>query len=316
MSPTNKSIREEIIQELHKPLRKNFPRKAVTSYGIDDLWQADLVEMDSGHLKGISKFNKGMKYLLTVIDVFSKYAWAIPVKDKSGESITSAFKGILQERKPKHLQTDNGKEFYNKHFKELMKLEGVNHYSTFTEVKASVVERFNRTLKERMWKQFALQGNQKWVELLPKLVYDYNNRKHRTIGMKPVDVNEKNAKNVVKTAFTAELKTDPPKFKIGDKVRISKLKGLFEKGYTANWSTEIFEVTQINNTSPTTYKLKDTSEEEIKGSFYEQELQKTKYPDVYLVEKVLRKKGDKVYVKWLGFDSSHNSWVHRKSVVF
>lgn len=304
------NIREEIIHELHKPIRKNFKRRHVVAFNIDDLWQADLVEMDSGNLKGISKINKGYKYLLTIIDVFSKFAWAIPVKDKTGKNIVDAFEKIFRNgRNSKNLQTDNGKEFYNKDFQELMKKYNINHYSTFTELKASVVERFNRTLKEKMWKKFDLQGNYRWVDLVSKLVGEYNNTVHRTIKKKPIEVNEKNYK------IGTIVSNDKAKFKKGDKVRISKLKGLFEKGYTANWSTEIFEIEDVIHSNPITYKLRDLNGEEVKGNFYEQELQKTKFPDVYLVERVLRKKGDKVFVKWLGFDNSHNSWLNKDKII-
>ena len=282
-------------------------------YGIDDLWQADLVEMDSGNLKGISKINKGYKYMITIIDVFSKFAWAVPLKNKTGKDVTNAFKFV--DRIPKNLQTDKGKEFYNKDFKELMKKYNINHYSTYTNVKASVVERFNRTLKEKMWKQFSIQGNYKWIDILPKLIDNYNNTYHTTIKMKPVEVNISNQDIIYNDVFAVSKKEHKrPKYKVGDKVRISKIKGIFEKGYTANWSTEIFTVDKVYKGNPPYYHLKDSNEEEIKGIFYEQEMQKTKYPDIYLVEKVLRKKGDKVYVKWLGFDSSHNSWIPKKNV--
>lgn len=297
-------------------MRKNFPRQKVIAYNIDDLWQADLVEMDSGNLKGISKINKGYKYLLTIIDVFSKYAWAIPVEDKTGKNIVKALKIIFKERFPKNLQTDKGKEFFNNEFKHLMKEYNINHYSTYSELKASVVERFNRTLKERMWKQFDIQGNYKWVDILSKLVNNYNNTKHRTIKMKPNEVNKNNEEQISKTFFNHDIiSKNKPKYKVGDKVRISKLKKIFEKGYTANWSTELFEIKDVLLTNPITYKLKDTNNEDIEGKFYELELQKTKYPDIYLVEKVLKKKNDKVYVKWLGFDNTHNSWINKDNVV-
>ena len=191
--------------------------------GIDDLWQADLVEMDSGTLKGISKLNKGYKYLLTIIDVFSKYAWAVPVKDKTGVNVTKAFKDVFKIRKPNHIQTDQGKEFYNKEFKELVKENNINHYSTYSGKKASVVERFNRTLKQNMWKKFTEQGNYKWLEMLSKLVSEYNNRVHRTIGMKPVDVNKKNEQMILEKVYKEEYKRVKLKYKVGDHVRIKRI---------------------------------------------------------------------------------------------
>jgi hypothetical protein len=156
------TLREQIIDELHKPAGKNYPTRKVIAYGIDDVWQADWVEMDSGNLKGISKINKGYKYTITIIDVFSKNARAVPLQNKTGEHVTNAFENILRT----NLQTDQGKEFYNKGFKELMNKYSINHYSTYTNIKASVVERFNKTLKEKMWKQFSIQGNFKWIDIV------------------------------------------------------------------------------------------------------------------------------------------------------
>ncbi|XP_043481760.1 uncharacterized protein LOC122510885 [Leptopilina heterotoma] len=168
----------------------------------------------------------------------------------------------------------------------------------FNNMKASIVERFNRTLKRKMWMQFSLRGNYKWYDILPTLISNYNNTKHRTIGMKPKDV-------------TSE---DTTKYKIGDKVRVSKYKNVFEKGYTPNWTTEIFTVDQVVSTQPVTYKLKDYQDQPISGGFYEEELLKVKYSDIYLVEKILKTRGNKVLVKWLGFDNSHNTWEDKANV--
>lgn len=303
--------------ELHKQVRRNFPRRKVITLGIDDLWQADLVEMDTGNIKGISKINNGFKYLLTIIDTFSKFAWAYPIKDKTSSSVVEPFKKLFQKRNPKNLQTDNGKEFYNKEFKELMQKYGVNHYSTFTEKKASIVERFNRTLKEKMWKQFTIRGSHKWIDILNDLIENYNNTKHRTIKMKPIEVNRENEKGLLKKVYSQPNKSIEKfgKYEIGDKVRISKTKKTFEKGYTPNWTKETFTIAEICSTDPITYKLKDYKDEILKGGFYEQEISKSNTKDVYLVEKILKTKGNKCYVKWLGFDDSHNSWVEKSSIL-
>ena len=310
----HKSTMEEIANELHKPARKNYPRRKFITKGIDDLWQADLVEMDTGSIKGISKINNGYKYMLTVIDVFSKYAWAIPIKNKTSSSTVEAFERLLVSRKPDNLQTHNGKELYNKDFKKLMSDNCINHYSTFSDKKAAVVERFNRTLKEKMWKLFTIQGNYNWIKILDDLLVEYNNTKHRTIGIKPNEVNKYNESTIKIYVSTPPSTAKTKHLKSGDPVRISKAKSIFEKGYTPNWSTEVFTISEVLNTEPVTYHLKDYKEEYIKGIFYEQELSKTKYPETYLVEKVLKKKGDKVYVKWRGFDNSHNSWIDHDNV--
>lgn len=303
--------RADVVTELHKPARRNFKRRRVIVKGIDDLWQADLVDM-----KPYSRFNAGNKYLLVVIDVLSKYAWVEPVLTKSAKHVTRAFEKILEQgRVPRNLQTDDGKEFFNSDFKAVMNKYNINHYSTYSTMKASVVERLNRTLKEKMWKRFSLQGNYKYLKMLPEIVTEYNNTVHSTTNMKPKDVNKKMAKELLKTIYSHIKIAAPGKFKIGDDVRISKYKNLFAKGYTPNWTTEIFKIIKIKKTNPATYLLQDGQGLPIAGSFYEQELQRTSNPDVYLVERVIKRRGDNIFVKWLGFDNSHNSWIKKTNVL-
>ncbi|XP_018366515.1 PREDICTED: uncharacterized protein LOC108763413 [Trachymyrmex cornetzi] len=259
-------------------------------------------------------------YILTGIDVLSKYAWAIPLKSKNGNDVTAALSTIFREdeRYPRNLQTDQGKEFYNATVqKNIVKRYNINHYSTYSVMKASVVERFNRTLKNNMWKTFTLNGSYKWIDELPRLLSDYNHRKHRTIGMRPIDVTSTVAKRLLSTVYSHVKIAAPTRFTIGDPVRISKFKTIFEKGYTRtpNWSTEIFYIVKTQRTNPATYLLKDYQGKPIAGGFYEHELQRVSNPDVYLVEKILRKRGNKVYVKWLGMDSSQNSWIDKTDVL-
>lgn len=208
-------------------------------------------------------------------------------------------KNILSKMKtlPKNLQTDLGKEFYNKEFQSLMKSSNINHYSTFSTLKASVVERVKRTIKSLMWKQFSLQGSFKWLNILPQIVTKYNNTVHSTIGMKPSQVNAKNSQTLLKSAYNRLKIVDPrkKKFKLGDFVRISKHREVFTKGYTPNWSNEIFKIIKVRLTNPVTYLLQDQSGQDIQGSFYTEELLKSKYPDVYLVEKFLKLKVNKCW---------------------
>ncbi|XP_025162485.1 uncharacterized protein LOC112590386 [Harpegnathos saltator] len=172
--------KHRLVEELHAPARRYFPRRRVIVRRYDDLWQADLVEM-----RPYSRFNRGYHYILTVIDVLSKYAWAVQMKSKSGKEAVAVFTRIFQEsgRCPKNLQTDQGKEFYNADLQKLLKKHGINHYSMYTVMKASIVERFNRMLKNDMWKMFTLNGTYKWIDSLLRLIAEYNTRKHRTIGM-------------------------------------------------------------------------------------------------------------------------------------
>lgn len=304
--------RSQVVNELHKPARKNFPRRRVITKGIDDLWQADLVELGSYH-----KQNNNYRFLLVVIDTFSKFSWVSPLKNKTADEISKTFREILvkTQRSPKHLQTDMGKEFYNSKFKQLMQNYNINHYSSFSSLKASIVERLNRTIKQRMWKIFSYRGSFKWIDIIQKIVDEYNRSKHRTIKMAPIDVTKSNENFILKYRFNYGPKLGQSKFKKGDYVRVSKYKSVFDKGYTANWSTEIFQVADVKNKIPVTYLLKDYQNQPIAGRFYEYELQKTEHPDIYLVEKILKTKPTQLYVKWLGFNDTHNSWISKNNFI-
>jgi hypothetical protein len=298
--------REQVVRELHKPARLKFKRRRFIHRGLDDTFASDLAQLDQ-----YTRENRGFKYILVVIDCFSKFLWTKPLKSKTGQEITKAMALIFKQSKriPKNLVTDNGKEYYNSGFQNLMKQHGINHYSTFSILKASIAERVIRTIKEKLFRLFTLNGNHKWIDLLDQVTHNYNNSKHRTIGMKPKDVNKSNEQSILKSVYSHLKIVASQKFKVGDVVRISKAKHIFQKGYTPNWTTELFKISKVKITNPTTYLLEDMQGHPIKGGFYEVELQKTKQPDVFLIESVLRRKGNKMYVKWLGFDNSHNSWI-------
>jgi hypothetical protein len=306
----------EIVNELHKPLKKKFPRKSVKILGLNDLWQIDLFELIPYH-----KFNNGYKYVLVVINCFSKYVWTRNLKTKNANAVVTQMRDILKSNYPnicKNLQSDLGKEFYNIHFRTLMKEYGINHYSTFTHLKAQIVERVIRSLKEKLWKLFSFNGSYKWIDIIDDVVHEYNNTFHRTIKLKPSKVTKENEKFILQTIYLSKTKSlfeKIPKFKIGDFVRISKYKKMFEKGYTPNYTTEIFKIINVNKKYPHTYLLEDYEKNPIAGQFYTQELLKVKYPNMYLVEKVLKQKGKKSFVKYLGFSTKHNEWINSSDIV-
>ena len=297
-----------LSEELHKPKRKKFPRRKIIVNHIDEIFAADLVEMQK-----FAKLNKGYRYLLTCIDIFSKYSWVIPLKDKKGINVKNALQKIFIQRSPKFLWTDRGTEFYNKQVQDLLNENDIKLYSTNnSEIKSSVVERFNRTFKNMMFKKFTENNNTIFYNIIDDLVNEYNNKYHSTIKMSPIEgskkINEKKIKNIYN--FDKTKKTG--KFKIGDRVRLSLEKNIFEKSYEANWTEEIFEIYDIKYSNVPYYYLKDLNGEKIDGSFYEQELQKTNFKkdDLYIIEKVLKTKNDKAYIKWRNYDSSFNSWVN------
>ena len=252
---------------------------------FQNLEKDDLVEMGS-----LSEWNEGIRYLLMVIDVFSKYGWIQSLKNKRGETVANAFSTIFSKgRKPKKLWIDKGREFWNKNVEEVMDKFGVERYSTQNEEKSSVVERWNRTIKGKIWKMFSARNEMIYVDKLKEILKDNNNTKHSSIGMTPVQASKKmNERKVYAKLYEDELwkKNKSPKFKVGDKVRISKWKKGFKKGFTPNWTEEIFVVKNVLYTKPTTYKLKDLLDDDVEGSFYEQELQKVRQ-EIFRIKEVL-----------------------------
>lgn len=309
MSKFVTDAKRQIVNEIHKPARINFKRRKVILKSLYDLMQADLVDM-----KEYEKENGGYKYILVIINCFSKYVWTFPLKTKTAKEVAQSLEKVFKVQKPIHLCTDSGGEFLGKDVQNLVKKYNVIHYIVYSEKKASIVERVNRTLKNMMWKEFSLQGSYKWVNILNTIVNTYNNKKHTTTGLKPTEVSKKHEQFLLKTVYNNIKMTSKPKFNVGDHVRISKYRGIFDKQYRPNFSTEIFTIRKVQLTNPVTYLLQDDHQQDIKGGFYELQLQKVKYPDIYLVEKVLKRKGDKVFVKWLGFSNKHNSWIDKNNV--
>ena len=275
--------------------------------GIDKIWAADLADM-----KAFEKYNDGYTFLLLVIDIFSKYGWIIPLKNKRGKTVAEALKNIFEERKPEKLWTDKGTEFKNKDVKKL-----IETYSTENEEKSSVVERWIRTMKEKMWKYFTDNKTLTYMNVLPDLVEDYNNTVHSSIKMTPIEASKKkNELTVWRNLYPDRYKINnlTPKFSVGDRVRITKKKDVFEKGYTTRWTEEIFKIKEILNTNPIIYILEDLKGEKIEGTFYESELQKTK-PEIYRIEKVIEKGEKQSLVKWKGYSDKFNSWVDNKHII-
>ncbi|KAI8479492.1 hypothetical protein Bbelb_427530 [Branchiostoma belcheri] len=239
-------LRSQDTYTLHKPIRRRFKRGRVVVSGLNHQWQADLADLSS-----LAKHNDGYRYLLTCIDVLSKFAWAVPIKDKKGLTLVEAFQSILDEgRKPWRLQTDQGTEFLNRHFQTLLKNEDIEFFTTFNaETKASVVERFNRTLKTRMWKYFTANNTHRYIDVLDNLLDAYNHSYHRSIKKAPVEVTKKNQRLVWHTLYV--------------------------------------------------YRVTDYDGEELKGTFYEEELQKVSKKDddeVYQVEKILDTRRRETYI--------------------
>ena len=309
-------LSEQDAYTLHKPVRIRFKRRRVIVGGRNHQWQADLVDLSK-----LKKDNDGYVFLLTVIDVFSKRAWCVPLKNKSASSLVTALKGLLVNIAPTTLQTDKGLEFLNRSARRLLKEHGVHHFSTHNEeTKASIVERFNRTLKTRMWRYFTKYQTVRYIDALQDFVQSYNDTYHRSIGMAPSQVNAANQEEVWQRLYGHDGK-GVPKFKVDDRVRISKAKRRFEKGYMANWSEELFTIREVHASDPPVYRLVDDLGEVLDGTFYEPELQKVlvSKDKLYRVESVLQRrkvgKRTEALVKWYGYPTSFNSWIDAKALV-
>jgi hypothetical protein len=310
-------LRTQDTYTRHVPLRHRFPRERVYAPGIDLQWQADLSDLSS-----LKQYNRQHKFLLCVIDVFSKYAWVKPLKDKTGATLVRAFGQILREskRKPQHMQTDKGTEFLNQKFQAFLRKCSIHFFTTENpETKASIVERFQRTLKGRMWKYFYRRKTLKYEDVLSKLLEAYNGSHHRSIGRAPGSVTTANEDAVWQTLYGGKQKRSPPahRLKPGDSVRISKTKKTFEKGYQANWTGEIFTVhSALRRHIQPVYRVEDDAGEVLAGTFNEPELQKVTVDSKHRLWEIEKTVGEKtvrgrrmVRVRWKHYPSKFDSWI-------
>jgi transposase InsO family protein len=299
---------------LHKPVRKRFPRNPYTVTNIDDVWEMDLADLSS-----IAKHNDKYKFLLNVIDIFSRFAWSIPLKDKTGNSVTTALKSLFKDRKPITIQSDKGTEFVNTTVQLYLKQQGVQFHTTHNpDIKGAVIERFNRTLKTKMYRYFTRQNTFRYLDVIGDLLTSYNKSHHSAIGMAPSKVNPSNIYSVWQQikARRSKIPRGVVKFKVGDHVRITKEKVKFAKGYEQTFSTEIFRVVKVIRRTPQpVYELSDLQDRPIEGQFYNYELVRvTVTPDSeFQIDKIVRtrtKGGIRQHlVKWRGYDETFNSWV-------
>ena len=304
---------EDLSNELNRPTFQKFERKKVIVNHINEIHSTDLVDMTQ-----YSKTNRGYRYIFTNIDVFSKIAYAYPIKSKKIQGIKTCFEKIFEKNKPKYIWSNKEPAFFSKEMQQFFKDNNVKIYHTNSHLKSVAIERFNRSLRELMMKQFVTNNNTVWYNILPKLMKIYNNRFHSTIKMKPMEVNKSNEKYIKENIYTYNKTSKNPKFKINDLVRISlKRRNLFDKpSSNIKWSEELFIIHSINKSNVITYKIKDLNNEIIKGIFYEKELQKTKnISQVYIIEKIIRKNKNKYLVKWRNYSNDFNSWIDKDDII-
>lgn len=312
----NDFLQSQFAYSLHKPVRHNFIRNKTMAAHPLEHWQADLADMQA-----FANVNRGFNYILMVIDVFTKYLIAVPLKKKDASSVTAAFESTFKHGTPLNICTDEGRELNNSQVMKLCEARGINFFfAKNKDTKAAIAERVIRTIKSRMFKYFSSVGNRKWVDILPKLVKAYNESYHRSIKMRPIDVTESNSSKVFQNLYGFSSQRDMilhhpkklPKLKKGDHVRIKHEFNVFDKGYYPNWQDKVLRVADVIETMQGTqlYKLK-YNEKLLDRRFYDIELQKVPEPERYRIEKVIKhdKKKKRVLVRWLGYTAEDDSWI-------
>jgi Integrase core domain len=299
-------VRAGIIKELFRPARRIYPRWSVTQKGFGDQSQCDLVILDK-----YSKYNRNFKYILLCIDIFTKKMTARPLKTRTAEEVTKQMSEILKEMPPfRLLQTDEEKSFFSRQFQSLMKAYNIKHFFTHSSMKASIIERAIRSFRMILFPRMHLMGKFNWIDQYKLVLNEYNSRKHSKIKMAPNNVKKKHEKLLLNTVYKQVPNFKKQKFRVGDLVRVNLNHNIFTKrSASMNWSTKLYRVKSFVSKSPHIYTLENLDSVPVSGHFYTEELQKTRFPNEYLVEKILKRKPGKIYVKFLNMDSDENCWI-------
>src|SRR5215469_364689 len=309
---------------LHKDRQLRFPRRQVITFFQDDLWESDLCQMTN-----IAEFNDGVKYILLILDVHSKFARFALLKDKKGGTVAKAFRSILDEsdRVPNNCRFDSGGEYKSAELEALLNEYGINFYYCLNpETKCCNIERLIRTIRQRLGRYFTHTKNFRYVDIFENLIFSYNRTYHRSIRMTPFQALTADPKELFKNLYKKKNALAHPNHSnltVGDYVRIVRLPGFREKAHEPRWTLEVFKISKITaHPKFPSYTLKDLSGSAIKGTFHKKELQKVAKPkpaDLHPVERIVERKtvnGQKlVLVKWQGYPNSFNTWLRERDVV-
>ena len=255
---TQKNIKIFINEIYSKPPKKYYPTNKTDVYYIDDIWSLDILDLkDYG-----PKNNRGYRYVLVIIDNFSKFGWTIPLKNKNARTIKDSFENILtnSKRKPNLFESDRGKEFYNNIFQDFLNKNDIKLYSRNSSYGAVLAERFNRTIRDLLKKIVFENGDAKWIDILPTITKQYNNKVHSSTKLTPIQASLKKNEGCVYKNLLDKRKKVKPKFQINDLVRTADLKKTFSKGDTTNWSYKLYKITEINNDTIPSYKIDNLPE--------------------------------------------------------
>ena len=249
-----KDLTKIFIDEIYsKPPKKNYPTNKTISKSIDDTWSSDLLDMNDYGPKN----NKGYRYILVVIDNFSKFGWTIPLKNKFSQSITDAFSEIIKSsnRKPNLLETDDGREYVNKIFNEFLNNNKIKRFSRYTDKGAVFAERFNKTIRNLLKKPVFEKGRADWLSELPSVVKKYNNTIHSSIKMTPNQASKKSNQKLVYNNLKDNRGVLKPKFNLGQLVRTADIKTVFSKGDSTNWSYKLYTITEVIHDTIPSYRI-------------------------------------------------------------
>lgn len=316
-------LKSEVTYTLHFPARRRFKRNPVVASAVGELCQADLVDMQA-----FASENDGFKYLLTFIDVFSKMAFAVPIKSKHATEIIKALASIFLKFRPFMLQCDRGTEFTNTRVKQYLENMGVKLYFAYNQdIKASVVERFNRTLKSKMFKYFTARGSRRYVDVLEQLLRSYNNSYHRSIKMRPMDVPRSEPDEVFQNLYGFESEreligtppSEQPRFTVGQSVRVKYHVGPLDKGFYPNYEDKVYKITKVIKRHPRiVYQIADEQGRLLPRKVYAEDLQLVSPDTAFRIERIIghrtRRGVKEVLVKWLNHDETHNSWIPEADV--
>ena len=277
LKQVQKFLESQDVYTLHRNVRRRFKTRKIIGRGLFHQLQADLVDVSK-----YSKYNNNIKFLLTVICIFSRRAFVRPLRNKTAAIVKTAFQKILKDIepfKPKFVETDLGKEFYATIMQNFFRSKNIVHFSVSSSSKSAIIERWNRSVMSKIYRYFTAKNTKHYLNVLPRIISSYNNRPHRSLNyLTPMQVTKKNERDVWFQQYGEYIKSNKPKFKfqINEHVRISKTAKMFKKGYTQTFNPEIFTIVDRLATNPPTYKLMGSVDSQpLRGSFYESELQRT-----------------------------------------
>lgn len=320
-----RSTIEKLLQSsdpyiVNKETRKRFKRNRILVTTLHQQLQIDLADM-----KLYKNENHGVQYLMFAIDCFSRRASVQTLLSKGASHVKQALKKVMKDLgEPMAIQVDKGKEWYNKTVADLLKRHRVRLFSSENDdVKCALAERLIRTFKARIWRLFRHRLSTQYVDKLPALVYSYNRTIHSAHGMRPIDVRESNSLRVYDALYPVPSKKikKNPRYRVGDHVRIAKIKGKFEKGYEYRFQEQIYKIAQVINHNVPVYRITSLKGVHVEGTFYEPELSLVRgdvsdrtFPIEKIIKERTRKGKRECLVRWLGYDSDEDSWIECSKV--